>query len=1136
MHTPDPEVRGWNTKITRFFFDRPRLTILAFLALLGGSLLATFVLRTSGFPSPSVPIALVQTVYPGAPAETVAREVTAPLEQAVKGVNGVTEFSSQTQDSVSIITAQLADNRDPAQVRSELASALAAVALPEAAEAPRVQEIDVTGDAYIFSVAGKNIEELWGITQRASEALSQRSEVGKVVPVVPLEREITVTASPVRLAQAGVTQQDVTLALTRANEEFPAAAGVSLDGTAQTVVVATSATTPEQLADLRIGAAGVRLGSVAEVGYRYRFVSGNAGETATSGTSIVVAKASGAEVLPAVTIGLRKANGVDTDTFVAAIQEELESLSVTLVSEREVLPEGAGPFVVEMYNEQTQNNAQVAEVVSGLVGGKISGAPEGIAQIGYLLGGIQLVFLVMLAFVSWRAALIGALSIPLSAGFASLYLYVTGQSLNTLVLFSLVLVIGLVVDPALVALEAVQRAVDRGLRGRAAALAAMEDVGSGLFMAFLTNVIVFAPFGVISGILGQIFRYIPATVVPATVGSYIVPLIFLTWISSRFLKPGKRSTADEQANLWALARAFGRLNERVLALHPGWRTGIVLGTLFLSLGVSGYFFGSGQVKSVQFSSNGGGELAALAASYRTAVPASVRQDTTDALLARVAESGQVLRAYPSLLSGEDVDYALVPRTERESGPLAEELQEPLRGVAGDAVTLLRLERLAIGPPGETYQVSLALSGGTAQERVVAGKQVAQALSAACEIDAAVKIAVECAGSRPVAQVDDGITGRERYVVSVRFAQPVLTQSGLLLPEGPATGLVLAQLAPNLAGTIERPVTSLRDNAGETEVFLTPSDSAIDTIEELKALPVRTLRGTIVPLASVATIEQSTVSPTITRTDGQTQYVVRARLAAGDDQQVAALVRQAVLDTFPDGKVGENVRVEQFSQGGEAGFLKSFRELGIALVVAIFLTYLVLVLFYGSFLQPISILYTVPLTFLGVFPALAWWGGGQLGFLEIIGLIILVGIVENVAIFLVDAANQKVEREGWDRKRAIAYASSVRFRPVLLTTITTSISLIPLIITSDLYRSLALVIVGGLWASGIVSLITTPILYVYFDWLSKTVRSWGAFEAILLAGLVILGTLVGLTGMGILLALLAFAVLQVRSARVAVRKN
>jgi len=169
-------------------------------------------------------------------------------------------------------------------------------------------------------------------------------------------------------------------------------------------------------------------------------------------------------------------------------------------------------------------------------------------------------------------------------------------------------------------------------------------------------------------------------------------------------------------------------------------------------------------------------------------------------------------------------------------------------------------------------------------------------------------------------------------------------------------------------------------------------------------------------------------------------------------------------------------LEDRGSGNE--FIKSFKDLFIACGIAILMTFVVLVLFFRSFMQPLIILFAIPLGLLGIFPALSL-EGGQFGFLEILGLITLIGIVENVGIFLIDLANQRVAK-GMSPKDAIALASGIRFRPVFLTKITALGGLLPLMLLSPFWRSLTLVVVTGIITSGVLSLFTTPILYVWFQ--------------------------------------------------------
>jgi HAE1 family hydrophobic/amphiphilic exporter-1 len=260
-----------------------------------------------------------------------------------------------------------------------------------------------------------------------------------------------------------------------------------------------------------------------------------------------------------------------------------------------------------------------------------------------------------------------------------------------------------------------------------------------------------------------------------------------------------------------------------------------------------------------------------------------------------------------------------------------------------------------------------------------------------------------------------------------------------------------------------------------------------TLSDVENIEVSSLTGQNFRLKDISAIRQEEQNASILRVNGQTLNVIQAQLVDkyANNQAVAAQVSQALIDFYGqnDGEKLKNLGFEEgdlkvYSEGGSADFANSLIELLRALVLAIIFSYVVLVLFFNSFSQPLVILYTIPLTFIGIFPAIAHLSNGQFGFLEIIGLIILIGVVENVAIFLLDYANQRVA-EGLDEKEAISLGSAIRLRPVLMTTFTAIASLAPLAFLSDIYRPISLVIIFGLLTSGFLSLITTPILYIFF---------------------------------------------------------
>jgi HAE1 family hydrophobic/amphiphilic exporter-1 len=232
----------------------------------------------------------------------------------------------------------------------------------------------------------------------------------------------------------------------------------------------------------------------------------------------------------------------------------------------------------------------------------------------------------------------------------------------------------------------------------------------------------------------------------------------------------------------------------------------------------------------------------------------------------------------------------------------------------------------------------------------------------------------------------------------------------------------------------------------------------------------------VKVRDIATVAQDQAFTGISRLNGSRYVTVRAQVK--DPLKDAAAPQQAVKDYWTkDRLAAAGLRADALEDKGSGNeFVQSFKDLFLALGAALLLTYVVLVLFFRSFSQPFIILFSVPLAFLGVFPALASIGG-QFGFLEILGIITLVGIVENVGIFVIDLANRK-RKAGIDYREAIAESTGVRFRPIFLTKVTALGGLLPLIILSPFWRSLALVVVSGILTSGILSLFTTTIMYAW----------------------------------------------------------
>jgi len=1091
--------KDFNYYITKFFLNNSRITILTLLLLVFLGLTSTLLLRTTGFPSPEVKIALVTATYQGASSETVSKDVTQPLEGAIKDVDGVQNYVSTSANSFATISITIDQNANADSVRSKLDSAIRSVVLPAGADNLKLTTPQIGGPDFVFSLTAPSNEKLFEAYDRFTTDLTQIPETSKITPISEIKRRVLITLDKEKLKSQDISIDQVQNQLRSIGETLPVVSGATIDGESKSVTTRLNVQNIADVENFRIniiqpGSTNFKtyqLSDVAQIKLDYYFSDKTGGLISVSGQN-------GNQVLPSTIFQVRAAKGADKVLYAKKFGEKIADYAdITFVKSKDSIPSDAKAIIlVENLSVNNSSQDQVDEVISGLIGGPLDVDNPIISNLGWLLGGIQLVFLAMLAFVSWRAALIAAVSIPLSLLFTNIYLFFIGESLNTLVLFSLVLVIGLVVDPSLVILESIQRKIDTGLKGKKAVLEAVVDVGPGLFLAALTNIIVFAPFGVISGVLGQIFAYIPLTIIPATIGSYLVPLIFLAWIGGLFLKPSKNSGGTEEENLWPIAKWFIKTNTKLLQGSVWLRAVILIGALVVPFFVAGFYFNSGQIRSVQFSASQNTNQVAMRATFKSTLPLADRQIVTRLVLEKLSKEQIIAQIFPQT-AGFNYNITLKEASQRPGTitvDLAKNWEKELKAEFGQYFFDFNVAALSNGPPPGGYQVAIGVKTDdlVILERVA--KDVGQTMQNVCKIDTQnISIDAECKnGQRIVVKVDDGYTGKENKELEIVLDRQKLYDNNLTSAQGGITSFVNTQLSRLFSLAGDRSIGTIKVGIEDVEIFLDKTESDPDTAQEIIETNLKSTDGSQSQVSSLATVTEKTPKDIISRVKGQTIGSVQARLSAGNtDQGTSARVTRAILDYYKGGG-GEKIlalglkpeNIEQFSEGSSADFIKSFQELLLALVLAIFISYVALALFFGSLTQPIVIIFTIPVTFLGVFPALAAFTAGEFGFLEIIGFIILVGVVENVAIFLIDSANQQI-RLGVDEKTAIAYASGIRTRSVILTQLTAIASLAPLAFLSEFYRSISIVIMFGLLSSGFISLITTPILYIFLRWSSRT---------------------------------------------------
>lgn len=1043
MDTPSQHPFDWNAKLVRFFLNNTRLVWLLIISITIGGVVSLLSLRREGFPAVSPKMIVVQTVYPGASAEEMERQVTGAVENAVKDVKGRKETSSTSANSFSnvVVTLEPSANLEAAtqDVQSKVQSARAE--LPSGAEAPKVVTFNTGGAAFVYGVTNPS-GDMETIRQDAESIVTALSDVDGVKSVSisnASEKRVSVKFRPADLTANGVALQTLQLALQGANVNYPLGQA-AIDDRSQSLVTIGAFGSLEDIKALVVGVnprtfKPVTVADVAEVtlGYAESTVVNRFGYH-RDGKLVSV---------PGVMLNIDITSTADIIKTRDAIREHLNEAKTngSIASTADV---------VALSDQAQSTSEQITEILNAAIGSKSN---------LWLLGGLQLLFIALLIFVNWRAALVTSLSIPLSFLFTFLSLALTGVQLNTIVLFSMILVLGLIVDPAIVMIEAIQRFRDLKYKPTEAVLESGRRYGSSLFLAVLTSMIVFVPFGVVGGFFGQIIKYIPLTVLPALFASYLVPIALLPMLSKYTLAAHKDThehdgKVHEVEGLSSAAEWFMRLNRRILS-----RRSAKIGTLvagFVLVGLSMSLVATGKIQTVQFAKPQDSPYLGANVTFTKGLTLAQRDATTASIEQLLLQEPRV-DSYEFWSQNADGVFVYINLSPKKDFASHDDGSKQILARLKTAIPALTnisdviVNEQGVGTPDPDFQISAQVSGDTTEILQHAAEDIGAFLRQQSK----------------VVKVDDGFTGRGEPQLQIVLDRTKVAKAGI-------SSFEIGQQLKAIVD--ETKVTKYTGAQGPSDVYLVNASKPMSE-DDIAFLPLVTRSGATIRVRDVATISTTSAVDAISRLNGSRFTTIQARIDGTniDVQKVQTALNEYLSDT----KLHELQIAKTTSNGLLDEIASSFTQLGTALAIAVLLTYVVLVLQFKSFSQPLVMLVTIPLSFIGVFPAL-WAAKTDLGFLELLGVTILVGIVENVAIFLIDYANQLVTEQGVTPTEAIIRATGVRFRPIILTKLVALGGLLPLAIESEFWRGLALVIIAGIGLSGFLSLIIIPILYTWIE--------------------------------------------------------
>ncbi len=961
--------------------------------------------------------------YPGANPEEVENLITIPIEDEMESVDDIDVITSRTRRGNSFVWLRFQQISDDDFERrlDDVRARMTDVDLPDAAEDPVIQEFS----SYDFEpvvtavVRGRAPEHvLHRLAKDLREDLRNIPGVDDVESFGDRDRALMVEVDPLKLEANRLDVTDVENALRLANLNLPAGV-IKLGGEEFLLRTRSEFTAAEEIetVTLRAGRDGrrVRIGDVATV------IDGFEDRTITS-------RFNGE---PAITLSITKREDGNTIEIVEGVREVLDSW-------RDRLPAGV---TLAISNDQS---VQIGDVLAVL-------------QSNAILG-LILVVVALGIFVGWQGALVAALGIPVTFLIAIIAMHWTGQSLNGSTLFGLILVLGMVVDDAVVVLENAFRHLEKGKDRAQAVIDGVGQVVSPVVVSTLTTMGGFLPLVLMSGTTGKFMRIVPIVVSVVLLASLIESLLVLP---SHFVDIVRRPPRKREGLSW-----WERLYVAILNRFLSARYFVVVASLVLLVASAAL------IPLIGVDLFGGEEISAF--NIFVTMPDGSRLERTDAVLSEFERRALELPAEE--LQGITVNAGLAQYDEEwlfapHVGQIVVDLVEPSQRQRSLDSILEQVRKATDGIPGPTQVEFRKVESGPPKEApiqlMVKGPDLDVVASAAKRIED------ELATYPGVLDVRDDLdlTQRELDVVVDREAA--------IRRQLNSTRIASAVRAAFGGSTS----TTFREEDEEIDIIVRYPEEFRNRLDNVTDMRFVNPAGEVVPFREVARLEEGRGPVTIRRHDGERQVTVKANV----DQAVTDIGRvnrnvfgffEEVRATFP------GVRVEPGGQFQE--FLDAFNNLAMLFGVGLLLNFMLMSGQFKNWLQPMLIMAVVPLSFIGAMVGLSITGE-PFSISTLYGFVALAGVAVNDSIVLVDFIN-KARREGYDRRQSLIEAGRVRLRPILLTSVTTILGLLPMSLglggASDVWQPLATTIAAGLMVATIISLLMIPCLQAILDDLAR----------------------------------------------------
>jgi len=1011
----------------------PVPVIVLFIGLTVAGLLSFPKLGVLDRPDIEFPSVVVTVTYPGVAPTQMESEITRKVEDAVATIAGIEQMTSTVDEGASTTSIEFRFGTDLSAALDDVRDALTRIRsdLPPDANEPIVSRVTTAGGAIVtWSVASSNMTDTelsWFVDLTVTRALSAVPGIGRVSRVGGVAREIRVDLDPDRMAALGATASDVSRQLRRIQAEYPGGEG-RLGGLEQTVRTTGTISSVYDLRALPIAlpdGRSVRLDTIAEV-------RDQAGEQRSA------ALLDGEPVVGFQIVRSWGASALDVAKDARAIVEELQS-------------------------EYPQVKFAEASSQVGYIQESFDASMEMLVE-----GAVLAIIVVFLFLRDWRATAVSAIALPLSIIPTFWAIWVLGYTLNILTLLALSLVVGILVDDAIVEVENIVRHLRMGKKPMEAAMDAAIEIGLAVVATTLTICAVFIPVAFMSGIAGEFFGPFSFTVVVAVLCSLLVARTLTPMMAAYFLKPHHRPEQPARIMTWYLERVRWCLAHR-------WTT----------LGVATFAIGSmlalGPFLSTAFSPAGSNGFTTL--SVELAPGASLRDTLGVAEAARMKletlpEVRSVYTTVGSATSGNSPTGGGSAGNVRRSSMVIQ-LDNPDGTRGAQQIFERKATEILRDIPGARFQFSSG-GGGSRLQVTLAGDEPNRLNLAAANAEREIR----------------ALPGLGMITSSAALQKPEIVIRPL--PERAAELGVTTEtlsLVTRIAtsGDVNTSLSKFNLDSRQIPILVRLNDTSRSDLERLQLLSVPGRNGPV-PLMNIADVSLGAGPAQITRVDRSRNVTLNVDLnglALGDT--MAAIEALPSLTNLPDG-------VRLVPTGDARWIREIFGEFALAMAVGVLSIYAVLVMLFHKFIQPVTILAALPPSAGGAVLALFVFDY-DLAINSLIGLLMLMGIVSKNSILIVEYAIMAQRDQGMSRFDSLIDSCSKRARPIVMTTIAMVAGMTPIAMgwagDPSFRAPMAVAVIGGLVVSTVMSLFIVPAMFTVVDdfqqWISRLGRR-GAADA------------------------------------------